>query len=465
MSSSGSTTSTSTWSPHEVVRRLADEDLVLGRGLLESRGDVDRIARRQLLVGRRIGVGHDLAGVDARPIRELDAVEAQELLVELGQLLLHAVGRTDRAQRVVLVGPRDPEHGHDRVADVLLDRPAVALDLGGHDREVALLDLTHRLLVDPLGERGRALQVDEDEGRGLAHLPGRQRGRECRAAEPAQPEPRRVLLAAVRTRDDVHAPESTGPRRDARARTMSRMAGRTGDTSLAHDALRECRLFAGLDAPILNIVAAALRPRRFRRGETIFHADDPGDALFIVTSGRVKITIPPGDGSEPAILTTIAPGGFFGELALLDGAARSATAVALVAVETQVLRRDAFDQLVDEQPALRRALFEALATEIRRLTVQFGDLHFLDLPGRLARHLLRSLPGGDDGASREAPLAGGEQRLPWPYTQGELAGMIGGSRQSVNRLLADFVAQGLLRFEGDDLVIPDAARLAAAARR
>ena len=114
---------------------------------------------------------------------------------------------------------------------------------------------------------------------------------------------------------------------------------------------------------------------------------------------------------------------------------------------------------------LRRALLAALATEIRRLTAQFGDLHFLDLPGRLARHLLRALPGGDDGGSWPPPLETGEQRLPWPYTQGELAGMIGGSRQSVNRLLADFVAQGLLRFEGDDLVIPDAARLAAAARR
>src|SRR5688572_7713531 len=254
------------------------------------------------------------------------------------------------------------------------------------------------------------------------------------------------------------------PREVPAARTIGAMVGRTGDTSLAHDALRDCRLFAGLDEPILGIVGAALRPRRFRRGETIFHVDDPGDALFIVTAGRVKITIPPGDGSEPAILTTIAPGGFFGELALLDGAPRSATAVALVAVETQVLRRDVFDRLMDEQPALRHALLVALATEIRRLTAQFGDLHFLDLPGRLARHLLRSLPGGDD-ASWEALPGAGEQRLPWPYTQGELAGMIGGSRQSVNRLLADFVAQGLLRFEGDDLVIPDAARLAAAARR
>ena len=131
---------------------------------------------------------------------------------------------------------------------------------------------------------------------------------------------------------------------------MGGMVARSGDTALAHDALRECRLFSGLDEPILGIVAAALGPRRFRRGETIFHVDDPGDALFIVTSGRVKITIPPDDGSDPAILTTIAPGGFFGELALLDGAARSATAVAVGAVETQVLRRDAFDRLVDEQP-------------------------------------------------------------------------------------------------------------------
>jgi CRP/FNR family cyclic AMP-dependent transcriptional regulator len=246
---------------------------------------------------------------------------------------------------------------------------------------------------------------------------------------------------------------------------MGDMVARPGDPSLARDALRECGLFAGLDEPTLDMVAAALRPRRFRRGETIFHVDDPGDALFIVASGRVKITIPPGDDSEPAILTTVAPGGFFGELALLDGAARSATAVALGAVETQVLRRDAFDGLVDAQPALRRALFAALATEIRRLTAQFGDLHFLDLPGRLARHVVRSLPASDDLLSGVRPPGGGEERLPWPYTQGELAGMIGGSRQSVNRLLADFVGQGLLRFDGDDLVIPDPARLAAAARR
>ena len=228
---------------------------------------------------------------------------------------------------------------------------------------------------------------------------------------------------------------------------------------IVREALDACRLFAGLDATTMDLVVGALRARRFRRGEVIFHGGDPGDSLFIVSRGSVKILVAPEDGSEPAILTMVGPGGFFGELALLDGRARSATAVAVDPVGTLVLNREAFDRLVDNEPAIRRALLAALAGEIRRLTGQVEDLHFLDLPGRLARQLLRQV--APDGQ----PLPAGEVRLPWPYTQGELAGMIGGSRQSVNRLLADFVAQGLLRFDGDVLVIPEPRRLAAAARR
>jgi len=228
---------------------------------------------------------------------------------------------------------------------------------------------------------------------------------------------------------------------------------------LAHDALAACRLFGGLDERTLDLLTAALRSRRYRRDEVIFHVDDPGDSLFVVVNGSVKIILSADDGTEPAILTTIGRGGFFGELALLDGAPRSATAVAMDAVDALVLRRDAFGRLVDTEPGLRRTLLATLAAEIRRLTAQVEDLHFLDLPGRLARHLLRAIDSDGDGP------APGEVRLPWPFTQGELAGMIGGSRQSVNRLLADFVAQGLLRFDGDDLVIPDPRRLAAASRR
>ena len=228
---------------------------------------------------------------------------------------------------------------------------------------------------------------------------------------------------------------------------------------LVREALLACRLFAGLDESGMALIAGALRTRRFRRGEVIFHAGDPGDSLSIVRLGSVKILVAPEDGAEPAILTTVGPGGFFGELALLDGGVRSATAEAVEATETLVLRRDAFDRLLDENAAIRRALLTALAGEIRRLTAQLEDLHFLDLPGRLARHLLREIEAA------QGPMSTAEVRLPWPYTQGELAGMIGGSRQSVNRLLADLVSRGVLRFEGDELVVPDPRRLAEAAQR
>ena len=245
------------------------------------------------------------------------------------------------------------------------------------------------------------------------------------------------------------------------------MVNSAADTALARLALRSCALFEALDDDTLALVADAMRDRRYRRGEVIFHVDDPGDALFVVVAGDVKIVLPSDESAEPVILTTIGRGGFFGELALLDGRPRSATAIAILPVQALVLRRDALDRLVDSEPVLRRAMFAALAGEIRRLTGHVEDLHFLDLPGRLARHLLRTAAGAASNGEgdRDDRLPPGPLRLAWPYTQSELAGMIGGSRQSVNRLLADFVAQDLLRFEGDELVIPDPASLARAVSR
>jgi CRP-like cAMP-binding protein len=123
-----------------------------------------------------------------------------------------------------------------------------------------------------------------------------------------------------------------------------------------------------------------------------------------------------------------------------------------------VLRRDAFDRLVDEDPSLRRALFAGLVAELRRLTYHVGELHFLNLPGRLARRIVRM--------AREADAdARGEIRLSWPFSQSELAAMIGGTRQTVNRLLADFAAEGLIRIEKETLVVPDLERLERAAER
>ena len=111
------------------------------------------------------------------------------------------------------------------------------------------------------------------------------------------------------------------------------------------ESLARIPFFAGLDQAALERVAAGTRTRRFRRGEIIFHAGDPGNALYLIVSGHVKISLPSEEGDE-AILATIGPGDVFGELALLDGAPRSATATALLATEAVILPRDQFRELV-----------------------------------------------------------------------------------------------------------------------
>ena len=120
----------------------------------------------------------------------------------------------------------------------------------------------------------------------------------------------------------------------------------------------------------------------------IFHQGDPGDSLHVVASGAVKIVLPSAEGEE-AIIATLRPGDFFGELALLDGATRSATAAALEPTETLVLAASPCSDLLGNVPGLGDALLVGLARELRRLTSQVEELHFLDLAGRLAMRLTR----------------------------------------------------------------------------
>jgi CRP/FNR family transcriptional regulator, cyclic AMP receptor protein len=227
------------------------------------------------------------------------------------------------------------------------------------------------------------------------------------------------------------------------------------DSELAREALGRCVLFERLGEDALAACVERLRARRFRRDETVFHQGDPGDALFIIGSGSVKVVLPSPDAGEAAILATLGPGDFFGELAMLDGEPHSATVIALDNTETLVLGRADFETLFVREPELWRALVGSLARELRRLTGHVEAMHFLDLRERLAMQLT-SLAG---------PAAiDGSARLDRRYTQSELAGMVGGSRESVNRLLAELVARGLIRFDRDILVIPNLDRLTAEAR-
>jgi CRP-like cAMP-binding protein len=221
--------------------------------------------------------------------------------------------------------------------------------------------------------------------------------------------------------------------------------------------LRHCALFAHVEPAGLSVLARAMVTRRFRRNEVIFHQGDPGDSLHVLASGAVKIVLPSSEGDE-AIIATLNPGDFFGELALLDGAPHSATATAVEPVETLSLARAPFQQLLDDDRGLRMALLSGLAAELRRLTGHVEELHFLDLAGRLAMRLVRLAQDRD-------PQAEGEVRLDWPFTQSDLAAMIGGTRQSVNKLLSQLVEDGLLVIEHDTLVINDLRTLSERADR
>jgi CRP/FNR family cyclic AMP-dependent transcriptional regulator len=223
------------------------------------------------------------------------------------------------------------------------------------------------------------------------------------------------------------------------------------DQSFAVDSLRRCALFAHVGEDGLRLIADLMRRRRFRRNEVIFHQGDIGDSLQVVASGGVKIVLPSTEGDE-AIIASLKPGDFFGELALLDSSPRSTTATALEPTETLALPRDQFLRLIEEDADLVRALLHALAEELRRLTGHVEELHFLDLAGRLSMRLVRL-------ARDQDPSAAGRVELDWPFTQSDLAAMIGGTRQSVNKLLSGLVDDGLLSIERDTLVINDLGQL------
>ena len=224
------------------------------------------------------------------------------------------------------------------------------------------------------------------------------------------------------------------------------------------DALAAIPFFAGLDRDALERLTGSMRSRRFRRGEVIFHLGDPGDALFVIMSGDVKISLPSETGEE-AILATLGSGAVFGELALLDGAPRSASATALTATETVVLPRDRFRELIATEAGVRDALLASIAGELRRLTTHVEELHFLDITGRLAARLVRL---AQDGGTRTAD---GGIRLRKNLTQGDLAAMVGCTRQSVNKLLGQFTDDGLIRLEREGIVVTDMEGLTAASRR
>ena len=197
----------------------------------------------------------------------------------------------------------------------------------------------------------------------------------------------------------------------------------------------------------LGQLAHCLRRRVFHRGEVIFHQGDPGDTMHLVRNGRVKVVLPAETGDE-AVLAILGPGDCFGELALIDGGPRSAGVVAMEQVETLLLGRQDFVSFLRANPEAAVRLMINMARIIRRVNEDLADLAFLDLPGRLAKKLL------DLADSHGVPTDGGTGiEITVPLTQEEIAGMIGATRPSVNKVLGWYEDQGAIQRRGRRIAI------------
>jgi CRP/FNR family cyclic AMP-dependent transcriptional regulator len=212
------------------------------------------------------------------------------------------------------------------------------------------------------------------------------------------------------------------------------------------DALTGVDMFAGLEPEVRQRVIAAAVPRQYRKGQLLFVENDPGESLILLRRGAVAVfrTAPTG---ERAVLNVVRPPDVLGEVSLLDAGARSLSAEAIEDSTALALSRAAFLELVHSNPRILDAVMRSLGALIRRLTEQNADHVFLDLPGRVAKTLVRL--AGDS----QAPM------ITIELNQSQLAEMAGGSRQSVNQAIGSFASRGWLRTEGRRIVITDLSAL------
>ena len=193
--------------------------------------------------------------------------------------------------------------------------------------------------------------------------------------------------------------------------------------------LSEVDLFGTLPPEAVERVAAAAQQRTLRRGDVLFHESDPGEELFVVESGRIAIANKSFDGRE-SVVALMEAGDVFGEMSLFDGQGRSAEARALEPSRVYAVPFEPLRAIFREQPDLLWTVVELLAKRIRNMDVALADSVFLDVTGRTAKRLLE--------------LAGGNDEFQLPITQEELAGLVGASRERVNKAISSFVRLGWL---------------------
>lgn len=196
---------------------------------------------------------------------------------------------------------------------------------------------------------------------------------------------------------------------------------------MAHEqVLAETPFFENAPAGVLSAVAASATVRDLVRGDVLFKTDDPADSLFVVLSGRIAIAIGdrPFDHRE-SVIALMDEGDLFGDMGMLDDRNRSTGARALEPTRVLEVPYSAVREQLDSSKELMWNVIRMLSNRLRATDQALADSVFLDVMGRTAKHLLR--------------LAGNKDEFTLPITQEELAGMVGASRERVNKAIASFI--------------------------
>jgi CRP/FNR family transcriptional regulator/CRP/FNR family cyclic AMP-dependent transcriptional regulator len=209
--------------------------------------------------------------------------------------------------------------------------------------------------------------------------------------------------------------------------------------------LKQVPLLSGLPPETLTMLEPGARRRTYRRGEVIFHKGDPGNSMFLILEGQVKIVLP-SEGGQEALLGVLDAGDCFGELSIIDAQPRSATIVATTPTVTLMVHRDDFERVLEQHPHVAIQLLQVLAHRLRGTDELAQDAVFLDVRGRLAKKLLEL------AASYGTQGAGGTV-IGMRLTQSELATMVGATRESVNKHLRFYEGHGIIEVDRQRITV------------
>ncbi len=222
------------------------------------------------------------------------------------------------------------------------------------------------------------------------------------------------------------------------------------------DVLKQAPLFQGLDDEAAAALSAAMTTIRLDKGAVLFREGDTGARLYVVLSGKIKLGRSGSAGREN-LLAVLGPGQMFGELSIFDPGPRSTTATAVTRCEMRSLDQPELFRWLTGRPEVARGMLAQLAGRLRRANDVAADLVFSDVPGRVAKALLEL-------ASRFGDTRDDGVHVNHDLTQEELAQLVGASRETVNKALADFAARGWIRLEPRSVTLIDVDRVKHRAR-